>query len=351
MKRKNAIIALTAILAVGLLCYVISINLFRGVSARTHKTTADKAPTSEVYYRPLWVNQDRDTSGLYSLYRISAMKVDKLQNIYVVDGGNNRIMKYDSAGIFIQQIGRAGQGPGELLDPSDLDFDEEGFIYITNKGNNRIEIFTPKGSYFHSFKIHPSITSYHHASIAVGSHGEIFLNLPTAGYLVTVFSKNGERLRQFGTIKSFATPLETYLFNWGSMEFDREANVLYFMFTARPMFQMYDSQGGLLIAKVVDGLEVRRAFKAWERNKKKARPGTVGWMVFFYDLLLLPNKHLLASTEIGPCLYEFDSEGDVVRKFVLAQKQEKCYPEMLAYLTENSILLGDGYHNSIAILE
>ena len=54
------------------------------------------------------------------------LNVDNDGNIYVCDGGNRRVQKYDKSGIYLRTIGRQGQGPGEYMYPSRLFLDEDG---------------------------------------------------------------------------------------------------------------------------------------------------------------------------------------------------------------------------------
>ncbi len=54
------------------------------------------------------------------------LKVDDDGNIYIRDGGNNRIQKYDKNGTYVRTIGRQGQGPGEYMYPSRIFLDDIG---------------------------------------------------------------------------------------------------------------------------------------------------------------------------------------------------------------------------------
>ncbi len=72
-------------------------------------------------------------------------------NIFIADGhgeeGNNRIMKFDSAGRFVREWGNAGPGPaaGELNDVHALAFDSQGRLFVGDRRNARIQIFDQDG--------------------------------------------------------------------------------------------------------------------------------------------------------------------------------------------------------------
>lgn len=62
----------------------------------------------------------------YFFPRRVTLSVDNNGNIYVCDGGNRRVQKYDRDGMYVKTIGRQGQGPGEYNYPSRLFLDDDG---------------------------------------------------------------------------------------------------------------------------------------------------------------------------------------------------------------------------------
>jgi len=58
--------------------------------------------------------------------RGGALSVDGEGNMYVADLGNVRVQMFDKIGVFVRQIGRKGQGPGEYAFPSKVLFDPDG---------------------------------------------------------------------------------------------------------------------------------------------------------------------------------------------------------------------------------
>lgn len=70
---------------------------------------------------------------------------DNEGNIYVLDGGNQRIQKFDASGNYLATLSRKGEGPGELQFPLSLDIDSNGYMYIPDMGNQRIQVLKPSG--------------------------------------------------------------------------------------------------------------------------------------------------------------------------------------------------------------
>ena len=74
-------------------------------------------------------------------------------DIYVADGyGNRRIVQLNSSGEFIRDWGTEGAAPGQFVDPHGLTLDEAGNVYVADRGNSRIQIFTKDGKFIKQWK-------------------------------------------------------------------------------------------------------------------------------------------------------------------------------------------------------
>ena len=72
-------------------------------------------------------------------------------SIFVADGhgagGNNRIVKFASDGTFLLEWGETGRELGQFRDPHALALDAEGRLYVGDRDNSRIQIFTQEGEH------------------------------------------------------------------------------------------------------------------------------------------------------------------------------------------------------------
>ncbi len=68
--------------------------------------------------------------------------------IYVTDGyGNARVHKYAPDGKYLSTWGKPGIGPGEFNLPHNICCDADGFVYVADRENHRIQVFDRDGKY------------------------------------------------------------------------------------------------------------------------------------------------------------------------------------------------------------
>ncbi|MCW4048504.1 MAG: peptidyl-alpha-hydroxyglycine alpha-amidating lyase family protein [Candidatus Bathyarchaeota archaeon] len=68
--------------------------------------------------------------------------------MYVSDGyGNSRVHKYSKEGEFILSWGEKGSGPGQFDLSHDVWVHTDGRVFVADRQNHRVQIFTPDGEY------------------------------------------------------------------------------------------------------------------------------------------------------------------------------------------------------------
>lgn len=78
---------------------------------------------------------------------IRSVAFDAADNLYLLDGQNNRIVVFDARGRFVRQFGKQGGGPGEFQAPLAMDIAADGSIVVSDLGNRAFVVFTAAGEY------------------------------------------------------------------------------------------------------------------------------------------------------------------------------------------------------------
>jgi DNA-binding beta-propeller fold protein YncE len=88
----------------------------------------------------------------YRLNRPAAMAFDAQDNLYVIDGSNNRIQKFDRDGKFLLMWGGYGSADGQFIfrnypdHPGAIAVDSEGLVYVADY-NGFVQIFDGQGKF------------------------------------------------------------------------------------------------------------------------------------------------------------------------------------------------------------
>ena len=69
-------------------------------------------------------------------------------NMYVADGYSNaRVHKYDPDGRLLLSWGESGTGPGQFNIVHNVVVDKEGFVYVADRENQRVQVFDADGKF------------------------------------------------------------------------------------------------------------------------------------------------------------------------------------------------------------
>lgn len=128
-------------------------------------------------------------------------------DIYVSDGYENaRIHKFSPNGDFLMSWGTPGVGEGEFNLPHNIACDSDGWVYVADRENHRIQVFDANGTFETQWhNVHrPSalfIAQEEDSLCYVGEAGPVFAfnrGAPNLGPRLSVFRKTGELLVRLG---------------------------------------------------------------------------------------------------------------------------------------------------------
>ncbi len=70
------------------------------------------------------------------------------RELYVADGyGNSSVHRFSAAGDYIGSFGSPGSGPGQFRVPHSISVSRDGRVYVADRENNRVQVFTPEGEF------------------------------------------------------------------------------------------------------------------------------------------------------------------------------------------------------------
>ncbi len=74
-------------------------------------------------------------------------------DLYVADGyGNARIHRFSADGKLLHSWGEPGAGPGQFHIPHGIAIDQNGVVYVADRENSRLQLFTADGQYLSEWR-------------------------------------------------------------------------------------------------------------------------------------------------------------------------------------------------------
>jgi hypothetical protein len=181
--------------------------------------------------------------------------LDSAGNIYITDNRNCRIQKFGPAGKYLTTFGRKGQGPGEFSEPSSLDIDPNGLIYVLDGIARKIHVLEPDGK---EYKAVPLIkfsleTIRLLKSGLLAAKGSIPFRLPgqdegkdkSVPKLMKIIDMEGNIQKEFGDLFDYGGGFINSYGNSFKFALDKEDNI-YLSFSFQNRIEKYYADGRLI---------------------------------------------------------------------------------------------------------
>jgi hypothetical protein len=140
-------------------------------------------------------------------------------DIYVSDGyGNARVHKFSPDGKLLHSWGEPGCDPGQFNIPHNIWADEQGWVYVADRENHRVQVFNGEGRYETQWNnLHRPCALCAEA----GRNGRFFVgelgptmpvnrDMPNLGPRITVVSHEGKLISRVGTLPA-GTKLDQFV--------------------------------------------------------------------------------------------------------------------------------------------
>ncbi len=148
-----------------------------------------------------------EATGSHRLNEPNDVAISANGDVFVVEGhtpgptGDARVLKFDKNGRFLKSWGGKGSGHGQFQVAHGIDIDSHGRLWVADRENQRIQIFTANGAYVREIKYAglPCDLEIGRRSIFMvnGFAGQL-LKLDQNGKVIAVLGKPGAALGEFG---------------------------------------------------------------------------------------------------------------------------------------------------------
>ncbi|MCH7523138.1 MAG: SMP-30/gluconolactonase/LRE family protein, partial [Chloroflexi bacterium] len=268
----------------------------------------------------LIIGRSGDAPG--ALANPSGVAVDGEGNIYVLDSGNARIQKFAPDGRLLKATGDAGSGEGEFNQPADLAIDAEGDVYVIDTWNHRVQKFDADLTFITAWGgptkdlVNPGdYEMWGPRSIAVDGEGNVWV-VDTGTQRVRKFSPDGELL---GTVGERGRGLGQFREPVG-IAFDAITGDFLVADVGNARIQRFDSEMRAIAAYPID---------EWKDLDPANKP----------YLAALPDGRILASDPVHGRILLLDQAGSVIASLSSVSGEALAFPRGIAYDADGGFVI------------
>ncbi len=165
---------------------------------------------------------EKEDFGDLGLNAPSDMFYDNKDNIYIVDSGNNRIIKLDTD-FNVESIVTTFNNGDSFNKPTGLFVDEEEKLYVCDSGNNRVVVIDNNGQLLNEIKnvestVLPANFVFIPQKIVVDKAGRMYVLAQNIFEGLMTFEPDGRFSGYFGTIKVSYNPIDLFWRNLATEE-------------------------------------------------------------------------------------------------------------------------------------
>ena len=120
-----------------------------------------------------------------------------LGRIYITDSGNDGLQVFQANGTYVGRFGSLGSGNGQFHDPAEIAITADGALVVADRGNARIQRISTSGSFLNSFGSAANDVSPRGSSI--DSLGRTIV-ADSENHRIQIFDVDGLLVTQFGAL-------------------------------------------------------------------------------------------------------------------------------------------------------
>ncbi|MCH6558843.1 NHL repeat-containing protein [candidate division KSB1 bacterium] len=225
--------------------------------------SAPFASVTEYNVKFLFAFPEAPILGL-SISRPQAIAIDPEGSVYILDTGNNRIVKFNNKGEYVFTLGGFGWETEQFDRPLDITAKTGLEFFVADFNNERIERYDKKLNYISSFYSEETFSTNLQfgfpSSVDVSAHGELFI-CDNENNRILKLNTLGEPVVSFGD------------FNWGDGQLEHPAkvevspgNLIYVSDQSANQIVVFDYFGNF-VSKFGKGVLNNPQGMTWSQNK------------------------------------------------------------------------------------
>ena len=262
----------------------------------------------------MYVGGEGDIRGQFSEPR--SLCIDTQGFVYVADFRNHRIQKFDLDGKWLTMWGTSGEKPGQFGDICDIAVDSAG-VYVLDTFNNRVQKFSPEGKFLGQW-LEVKDSFFYPRGIVADQNGYIYV-ADTGHHRIVKLNNKGEFIKEWGRLGdqpgNFENPIGLSIFK----------DKLYVADTVNQRIEIFD----------LDGKFIKQfPFNGWE--------GTV----FVEPYIAVADEdNIYVSDPTGLKIMLLDAQGNVKKVYTKDYLNRDFNRPMGLFLDPNGDLLIVDTHN------
>lgn len=296
--------------------------------------------------------------------RIGSSTIDKDGNLFIFDDIQANIFKFDENLKYITKFGRKGKGPGEFASrfhSNEINVGLNNRLYVSDKFNKRIHIFSLNGKFIGSHKIeYPMMFKP-----AVSNNGDIYMPSLMDDRIIDVYNKNMKLITTLLDRKEF----DRFIFKKPSLINRRffthtfyGRNVYYHLLPDDKMLVLIINEPTIYIfenLKLIKKIKIlpNKVLKDFKRDYLKEQlADEESYFIFVPNFFLDADDFKFFylqfpkdKSQNRDVLYKFSLDGRLVEVFYIKHKEENIYIGFL--FKQNNIFYAENRENIILYKE
>ena len=231
--------------------------------------------------------------------------------IYITDFGNSRVQKYRLDGTFVSAWGGRGDSEGDLGTPADIKLNSQGVVYVVEQRNHRVQKFSSDGTQLGSWGSFGAADGQfkYPLGLAIDSRDNIYV-VDGVNHRIQKFAPDGTFLLKWGTLGAgdgqFSKPYY--------IETDSQDNV-YVGDRGNHRIQKFTSAGEFLLK--------------WGKNGGDSTPGNGAGEFNLPHEIAIDAKDRIYVADIRNHRFQvFTSEGEFILKW--GDQSTMSFPKAIA---------------------